>query len=202
MVELQKLRQADWATLNWKDELKRQSKLRKETSKLLRSSGEVELSEYNQTGYYHKVNSMEEFRNMRNYWDAERRVPQDWITKGNWPGILTAMFDPNNTFSIARKPIGIVRFYFKDGFFLYNPEKAKHRRLLEEWHEDGNNPWKSAKNERGRTLESRLISLRLPSSKNFCIAHNFGAAIGESDYISVVILLENSISNVEFIELC
>jgi len=201
MVELQKSRQSDGATLNWEDELERKSNLRKETSKLLRGSGEVELSKYNQSGYYHKVNGIEEFRSMRECWDMEREVSQDWITKGNFPGIWTAMFNPNNTFSIATMPIGIVRFYFKEGFFLYDSEKAEHRKLLEGWHEAGENPWKSAKNERGRSLESRLINWELPSSKNFYVAHNFGAVVGYANYISVVILLENSISNVEFIEL-
>lgn len=201
MVESQKLLQIDWNALKNGNYLEWRSLLREETSKLLRGSGEFELSMHNQSGYYHKVNGIEEFRSMRDRWDKERKVPQDWITKGNFPGIWTAMFNPNNTFSYATMPIGIVRFYFKEGFFLYDSEKVEHTKLLEEWHEEGENPWKSAQNERGRSLENRLIDSGLPSSKNFYVANNFGAVVGYSDYISVVILLENSISNVEFISL-
>ena len=107
MVELQKSHPSDRATSDWNDELKRQDNLRKETSESLRGSDRFELSKYNQTGYYHKVISMEEFKAMKRYWDMEKRVPQEWIIKGNWPGIWTALFKPSNTYSAAHLPIGI-----------------------------------------------------------------------------------------------
>lgn len=172
------------------------------TKELLTSSDRFELSKYNEEGYFHHVSSSEQFRQMRVYWDGEKRVPEEWIAKGSFPGIWTAMFDSHNTYSWAPTPICVLRFFFREGFLIYDVMNPKHRNILSSWKSnDRKNPWGDLKNDSGKSLEQRMRSNGLPSHKCFFEDNNFGAVIGYSDYVSPVIVLEESIENVRFLEI-
>ncbi|GAF82836.1 unnamed protein product [marine sediment metagenome] len=192
--------------INW-DKLKGDYHLwRKElyrlTKELLTSSGRFELSKYNEEGYFHHVSDSEYFKQMRMDWDREKRVPEKWISKGYLPGIWTAMFNPHNTYSIARLPIHIIRFYFKEGFFIYNIENRNHKKIFASWNESSRkNPWKILKNDRRESLEERMKAYKCPTHKSFYEDNKFGAIVGYSDYISPVIVLEEAIERIEFLEL-
>ncbi len=191
----------DWLGLK-QDYTRWRSKLWKETYKLLTTSNRIELSQYNQVGYFHRVHEREHFEKMQEEWKQFGRVPQEWITKGNYPGIWTALFAPCNTFSFAHLPIFIVRFYFRRGYFLFDPNNPFHRDILNSWNERGKeNTWRELKNSRGEFLEEKMKHFGFPSHKRFFEENNFGAILALSDYISCVIFLESSIERVEFSEI-
>lgn len=191
----------DWPGLK-KDYTKWRSKLWEETHKLLTGSGKLELAQYNQVGYFHKVHEQEHFGQMQREWEQFGTVPQEWIAKGKYLGIWTALFDPCNTFSFARLPIFIARFYFKKGYFLFNLNNPSHRETLSSWNDKGKkNPWRELKNSGGEVLEKRLKFFKFPSHKRFFEENNFGAMLVRSDYIACVIFLEDSIERVEFLEI-
>jgi len=191
--------------INWlelkKDYSGWRSRLWEETQRVLTCSDKVELSQYNQVGYFHKVHRQSEFERMQQEWEQLRRVPHEWISKGIFPGIWTAMFNPSNTFSIAVLPIRIVRFYFKREYFIFDVQNPSHERLLNRWLKKNKtieNPWKDLRNHRGESLEERMKFHGYPFHKKFFEDNNFGAIIGYSDYISAVIVLEDAIQEVEF----
>lgn len=192
--------------INWtelkKDYNKWRSELYRLTKELLTCSNKVELSQYNEHGYYHKVRKKEFFEQMKQDWKNFKKVSQEWLAKGNFPGIWTAMFDPHNTYSIHSGSLCIVKFYFKNGYYIYDRMNSIHTNLLEIWEGVSEpNPWETIKNENGLSLKQRIekgFFLSFPSHKKFFEDHKFGAVIGYSDYISPVIILEDSIKNVEF----
>lgn len=193
--------------INWKD-LKRdypewRGRLWSETQRLLTGSDKIGLSQYNQIGYFHRVRDPKYFEQMKQEWEQLGKLPERWIGKGNFPGIWTALFDPCNTFSVVDSlPVLVIRFYFKEGYFLFDRERSSHKRLLGKWLEKGeivDNPWEGLRNHHGESLAEKMKLYGYPSSKNFFKEHNFGAIIGYSDYLSVVIVLEESIQKLEFL---
>lgn len=160
----------------------------------------VYLSDLNQEGYFHHVPDSRLYLQMKREWEELRRVPPHWISKGSWPGIWLAMFDPNNTFSRSYPPHMFLGFYFKEGYRIYDAENSDHVRLWEEYGgKESSNPWDYQKNEAGKSLRSRLEFLQMPGNKNFFLQEKFGAIIGYSDYVAPVILLEDSVQSVEFL---
>ena len=193
-------RNIDWPKMK-EQYLGWRSNLNRLTKELMTVSNKVELSMYNEERYFHHVHDTKHFQEMRDFWEREKRVPEEWIYKGIWPGIWTAMFHPCNTYSFAPEPIHIIRIYFKNGFFIYDRENVGHRKLWESWSGwSMNNPWRNLKNDEGMSLERRMRNHRFPSYKGFYQANGFGALIGYSDYISPVIVLEGSIERVEFLD--
>ena len=176
----------DWTGLKRTNPLQWRRELGDRTLEALAGSNEVRLSQFNQQGYFHKVANPEHFQRMKDNWGRLRKVPQEWISKGQWPGIWTALFEPHNTYSFRIGPLYVIRFYFKDGYQIYNGMNEQHKHLWETWDgEDQPNPWEHLKNERGETLKQRMESgfyLPFPSHKKFFENHKFGAAIGYSDY--------------------
>ncbi len=193
------IQEIDWVRIK-PDYLVWRSLLYYHTKNLLICSEKVELSEFNDFGYFHHVPETS-FRQMSGQWEDSGKVPEEWITKGDYPGIWTAMFDSHNTYSWAKQPVYIVRFYFKDGFFIYDKKNPVHNDLFQTW-DSGNraNKWNFLENTKGQTMGKRMEFNGYPSHKEFFKENKFGAVVGYSDYISPVIVLEDSIENVEFIE--
>lgn len=177
------------------------SELNRLTKELLTNSDRVELSEYNEDGYFHHLPNSEYFEQMKMLWEKERAVPEEWISKGNFFGIWTAMFNQHNTYSIAHLPIHIIRFYFRDGFFVYDKDNTTHKKLSNSWNsKNRKNLWRALRNEQGKPLEERMKFHGYPSHKDFYEDNRFGAVVGYSDYISPVIVLGHTIKELEFIE--
>lgn len=170
------------------------------TLEALTSSDDVHLVQFNQLGYFHIVRNQEYFKQMKLEWEQHGRVPREWIAKGGYPGIWTAMFDPHNTYSRHSGLLSVVRFYFNDGYIVYNEKNPNHTALWENWEATDENPWESIVNERSLSLKERMEQFSLPSHKKFYEQHRFGAVIGYSDYTSPVIVLEDSVAKVEFLE--
>ena len=187
------------------DIYRRKSELNKETLKILTSSDWVELSLYNEDGYFHRVDSIYHFHLMKQEWERKHEIPPYWISKGYFPGIWMSIFDPYNTFTIAFPPIGILRFYFKESYYIFDPQNKKHVRMWSKWQRTKNmhrpNPWKDLKNERGLSLEERMKDYQLPHHSGFYQDHSIGAFIGYHDFISPVLINENSIKDVNFLVL-
>lgn len=199
-----KINTINWPELKKKDYLKWRSNLWEETQKILTNSDRIELLQYNGFGFFHKVSNQDDFKRMQQEWQELKRVPQEWIGRGAYPGIWTAIFSPHNTFSIAAPPILIVRFFFKRGYFIFDAKNPYHKELLEMWlkkNETIENSWKNLRNFRGESLEKRMEFHGYPSFKKFFEDNHFGALIGYSDYLAVVIILEDSIQEVEFLTL-
>lgn len=191
----------NWSELKENDYLIWRSNLWIETQKILTSSNRVELSQYNELGYFHKIHNQNEFKGRQREWQELKRVPQEWIGRGNYPGIWTAMFSPHNTFSRATPPILITRFYFKKGYFVFDVKNPFHKQILKAWlrkKEMIDNPWKNIRNFRGESLEEIMKLYNYPYFKRFFEDNCFGALVGYSDYVAVVIVLEGSIQEVEF----
>ena len=198
----------DLQHINWR-ELKRNSyfiwrdELTNRTLELLTNSSKVDLSVYNHYGYFHRVRNIEHFEQMKQDWQNLCRVPQEWIVKGDYPGIWTAMFNPHNTYSVSVGPPRIARFYFQDGYFIYDSANPDHKNLWENWQNISQpNVWENIKCENKKSLKQKIEeTLLLPSHKKFFEEYRFGGVIGYSDYIAPVIFLEDSIERVDFLEL-
>lgn len=191
----------NWIELKRENYLKWRSILWRETAKLLTGPKKVDLSRYNELGYFHKLSSREEFEMMRREWERSKSIPEEWIGKGIFPGIWTAMFSPFNTFSISTLPVPIMRFHFKKGYFILDRLNESHQALFLEWlkkNKETENPWKNLINSKKESLEERLRINEYPYHKKFFEDNNFGAIVGYSDYIAVVIVLEESIKEAEF----
>lgn len=191
----------DWREIKSENLQEWRDRLNEETSTLLSGSEPIELSQYNDRGFYHKVDGKEIFKNMRQEWEDNNQVPEQWISRGQFPGIWTAMFDPRNTFSLKTGNLYVLRFYFKEGYDIYDPNNPESKEQWREWDKGDQNPWSHLENKEGRSLEERLTSgfyLPFPNHKQFYEENNYAAALGYSDYISPVILLEDAVKQVEF----
>lgn len=144
----------DWPKLK-RDYLRWRSELYRLTEEFLTRSSRVELSEYNEVGYFHHVQKRH-FDQMREHWEKEKKVSEAWIAKGRFPGIWMAMFSPHNTYSIDSLPVCVIRFYFKDGFYLYDQKNPAHQNLWSRWKRGKKNPWRFLKNDFGESLEKKL----------------------------------------------
>ncbi len=193
----------NWPELKGKDYLKWRSDLWKMTQKILMSSNNVELSQNNEVGYFHKVPGAEDFKRMQLEWENTKRVPQEWISRGHFPGIWLAMFSPHNTYSIKShgSSIQIIRFYFKRGYLIFDRENPSHNEILKNWLEKNvviDNPWDILVNSYVESLRERMGLHGYPFFKKFFEDNHFGAFVGYSDYLATVIALEDSIDKVEF----
>lgn len=192
--------------INWRKLRKRspygwQTELNRATKELFTASDFVELSQYNELGYFHRVDGEEHLKQLKQDWEQLGRVPQEWISKGSFPGIWTAMFDPHNTYSHWHGPIFFVRFYFKPEYFIYDNLNTKHTRMFKEWNgKNKKNPWKKLKNNIGMPLDENMKFREWPSHKGFFEDNKFGALLAYSDYFSPVIMLEDSVEGIEFLE--
>lgn len=194
-INWNKLKKSDYSF--WRENL------REKTLELL-TSPDANLSSWNEYGFFHRVRNPAFFRQMEAEWKANGKAPQEWISKGDWPGIWTALFDPHNTYSLLKGPLYVTRLYLKNGYCIYNPENAEHMEMWKAWpYKESANKWEKAVNKRGRSLSQRLkeVSLGSPYHKSFFEESGFGALIGFSDYISAVILLEDSIEKADFLYL-
>ncbi len=195
-MEIEKI---DWQELKTKKPLAWHNVLTRATMNLITSPG-FELSKGNEHGYFHHVREEKHFKQMQAEWEKKERVPEEWISKGQYPGIWAAMFNPCNTYSSWPPPHHIIRFYIKDNFFIYDWKNRKHEKAFKSWKAGGRkNPWTALKNEQGKSLEKRMKNMRCPAHKCFYEDKKFGAVIGYLDYLSPVIVLEDAVERVEFL---
>ena len=200
------MEQINWMELKRTNYLEWGEELRRRTLELLTVHDDTYLAQFNQCGYFHRVRDRGHFEQMRKDWERFGRVPEEWIYKGKWPGIWAAMFDPHNTYSHSGDLfLYVARFSFKDGFRIYKVANPKHRNQWETWDaKDRPNPWEHTLNERRQSLKQRMendLCSPLPSHKKFFEDHKFGVVMGYSDYVSPIITLEDSVENVEFLDL-
>lgn len=192
----------NWLELKEKDYLRWKDTLIEKTLALLKSSGMLELTQLNEIGCFHRVRDGQLYEKMKQESETSEAISETWISKGDYPGIWTALFDPYNTFSFSIGTPHIIRFYFKDGFYLYDKYSGEHQRMWEGWRSKGDsNPWSELLNDSGVSLEERMRTQGLPHQRQFYTENRFGAVIGYSDYISVIIILPESVKRVEFFDL-
>ena len=80
-----------WNRLKASSYYKWRKELDSQTMAVLTSSDLVELSEHNTDGYFHRVRLTDEFGRMSMQWEQEKRIPIEWISKGDSFGIWLAM---------------------------------------------------------------------------------------------------------------
>ncbi|HLC90191.1 MAG TPA: hypothetical protein VJI15_00320 [Candidatus Nanoarchaeia archaeon] len=102
-------------------------------------------------------------------------------------------------------PVFFLRFYFKQNYFIFDHQNPHHQQMWNEWPgKETPNPWTEMKNTKGINLEQRMkeggFYHPFPHHKRFYEEHSFGAALGYSDYISPVVILEDSVADVQFIK--
>jgi len=191
----------DWTALKVESYSRWRSTLWQKTMALLKSTAfsKSELASLNEVGVFHHVRDKELFNKMRNEYMEKDKVPSSWISKGNFPGIWTALFNPHNTYSIAFAEPALMRLYFKEGLYLYDSNDQEHVQLWQEWSgRDAENPWTGKRNSHGSSLAERMQFFDLPHHRDFYKENQLAAVIGYSDYISLVIVDEEAIGKVEF----
>jgi enolase len=197
--------QVNWLALKEKNSLAWRVKLYQKTLEYLKAAND--LSDFNDAGCFHWVEEQAYFEDMRKDIEKTGAVPGKWISKGHSPGIWTALFSPHNTFNQkkANTPFLVCRFYFKEGYSIYDLENKVHEEHWQSWKgKESQNEWADAMNAQGDSLSlriKRIFTEELPHHKKFFEEKKFGAAIGYSDYASLVILLEDCIKSVEFLDL-
>ena len=184
--------------------------LEEATLKALREQG-VELSRYNDLGFYQRVDSQEVFEEMKKEWKEKDEVLEKWISEGGLPGIWTDMLHPLNTFSTPQKNNYVLRFYLKEGYGIYNPLNQEHEQEWIEWQEQNEEEMKnvltSGINYSGigsirsfEDLPRQDFPGYLPSQMSFYRENKYAGSIGLSDRVKAVILLGEAVEDVEFIE--
>lgn len=182
------------------------AELNKKTRTCLTAVHPLEFSSLNDTGCYHRVCEDKHFMRMKREYERLGHVPDSWIARGNWPGIWAALFEPGNTFSTGTLK-NIARLRFEDGFFLYDSANPEDTKLWADWQgKETPNPRANLPDQTGMPLATKLLLyqqmddslVHLPHHAGFYREHKFGAAIGYSDYVSVVVLDPKCIKEVEF----
>jgi hypothetical protein len=176
------------------------------TQSILTSSNRVQLSDYNNEGYFHLVQNKNNYEQMKNDWQEHERVPQQWMNKGRYGGLWVAMFDEVNTYSHIINSGKTIRFYFKDGYSIFDKMNKKHLNLentgrlstLKKLFQG--NRWDQLKDGRGIKFSEKIKNLGCPGNKGFYKKNKFGAVIGYRNYVSPVIVLEDSVKSVEFLD--
>ena len=203
----------NWEFLKSKDYMHWRETLYKETMVLLNAMAahKRELSEINDVGSYHKVFEPKEgeadiYQQMKDSYKAEGKVPEDWISKGNYPGIWTCLFNPNNAFSFTIKPVmHMMTFEFNDGYHVFDGMLQEHQEMWSQYEKNKaskvENSWSNMSNSGNSSLEKRLGQHHLPSHKGFYEENKFGAVAGYSDYMSLVIMLPEAVKNVTFFDI-
>lgn len=164
---------------------------------------QASMVQLNTIGAYHKIRDGYQDTMKKEYKEIEG-VPHKWVTKGNFPGIWCALFDQRNTYSFAWNP-AIIKFTFKAEYQIYDPMNESHKTMWETWKSvNGNlekpNRWAEDKNDDHVPMSARMkMFCRAPDHEAFYQEHRFGAIIGYSDYIALVVVQEKAIDKVEFL---
>ncbi|MFH0929064.1 MAG: hypothetical protein V1818_01760 [Candidatus Aenigmatarchaeota archaeon] len=195
--------------IDWKDQKRHiatwQKMLCMATEKLLTSSSNFELSSQNEAGYFYRVRNSDGYEQMKTVWKNQGKVPEEWMTRDNYPGMQTAMFDPVNTFASSIMPVMVLRLYFKDGYMIFDRLNKDHKKLSESWKGDGKpNSWDVLK-DREYSMKSKIESNFYPSHKKFFEENSFGGIVGypvvgyHDAFVSPVAVLEDSIERIDFL---
>lgn len=169
----------------------------------LLSSEQGSLLHLNQFGVFHKFkeqagNPFEEF-------ESTQRIPPTWITRGTFPGIWCTLYSPGYTFTVAQAPIVIAQFYFAPGFKLYDPCSESSKQMWTEWERANKrkfNKWENSYSSEGINMKDRVEEfLDAPGHFEFYRENGFGAIIGRSDYMAVVIIDEAAIQTLSIASL-
>lgn len=170
------------------------------TLEVLTRSSMLDLSTLNDIGCFHKEKEENILTTMKEDYEQYGTIPTEWFYQRYWPGIWAALFDPVNCSSQAYEGTKVIRMYFNKGFYIYDKLSTEHKNKWEKWGAKGSkNQWSSLINPQGISLERRLKNHDLPHHKKFFEEYKFGAAIGYSDYISVVVLLPKAVQRIQFL---
>jgi hypothetical protein len=195
----------DWKTLKgdyrvWRHTLYDKTKCELETMAIEK----VSMASLNALGVYHKI--AEGSQIMKTEYERSCKVPHKWIYKGNFPGIWCALFAPCNTYSFAAgiSP-DIIKLMFKADYYIFNPELREHQEMWLAWSSLGANinqanAWKSDLNFRSSSMADRISKIcASPNHVAFFEEHAFGAIVGYSDYMALVVVQEEAIESVDFL---
>lgn len=190
----------NWHDLKSRDFERWKYELYGETEKLLKSSDRVELASYNDIGYYHNFKGPDFYAKAKETWGRKPGAISKRICSGWYPGIWTVMFDQVNSHSPPERPHA-VRITFREGFSVYDRQNQVHKEMAGYWNPDQReNPWEDVSDVWGWNFARKMELHQYPSHKSFYEENKIGAVIGYSDFISPVIILEEAVDKVEFLE--
>jgi hypothetical protein len=194
--------QPDWLHLktdyaNWRTTLFQTSKSTLKTM----AADNISMATLNTLGVFHKLGPDSD--DVKREYRQRKLVPHHWITKGNYPGIWCALFHEANTFSIDDNP-EIIKITFKAEYKIFDPKNKDHQKLWHAWYSFSNliqsNPWLFDWNSNYSPMASRMHTLCEGVFHHaFFKEHNFGAFIGYSDYMALVVVQEEAIDTVTFL---
>jgi hypothetical protein len=172
------------------------------------------LSTLHAHGVYHKIERKYALPLMKAYLET-KQVPKDWMSAGFHPGVWCALFNPHNTYSMA-SDLFVLKITFKADYRVFDPENAEHRKIWSVWitskeNQEKTNRWTEEKNSSGSSLSTRLkdgmvfpfctpplvLSPAVPYHAKFYEEHRFGAFVGRSDYMGLVVVLTECIEKLE-----
>lgn len=194
----------DWSKIK-KNNLEWRKMLWNETTNTLQlmAKNKVDMTELNSIGVFHKIRIAE--NEMKKEYLSKKNVPHNWIIKGNFPGIWCALFDAKNTYSYDYDP-PIIKLNFKPNFQIFDLRFEEHILMWNKWKENPDNLskpnlWHNDVNYNNISFKDRIpmLDVKHPYHLEFFKEYNFGAVIGYNDYISLVIIQEDVIENVEFL---
>jgi len=195
----------DWPNLKNNYSLWRSTLYNETVSTLKKMAAEkTDIVALNALGVFHKISISGE--EMRNEYLANPTIPHRWIMKGNFPGIWCALYHPDNTFSrVQTSELIRIQITFKADFQIFDPGSEEHMKMWKVWksissNSNKPNPWAEDINYCSQSMEKRMgLNCDGIDHLAFFKENHFGAFIGYSDYIALVIVDEAAIGKVEFI---
>lgn len=96
-------------------------------------------------------------------------------------------------------------YIFKAEYKVFDPENPEHEKMWDIWksvhtNKDKPNAWATAMNSRGRSMAIRMTSgfyHPMPEHVEFYRENKFGAVVGYSDYMALVVVLPECIESLE-----
>ena len=168
------------------------------------AKNQIDLEQLNQLGIYHRFNEVA--AGSFDVFQAEKRAPTDWVSRGRYAGIWCSFFDPRNTGPLSKDSI-IGQFTFCSGFKAFDPDTYEHQQSYNNWlknpeNRNRRNIWTEQKNSEGVDMSERVeAQLFAPGHARFYKDNNFGAIVGRHYHAGLVVVDADLIANVQRLQI-
>jgi len=185
-----------WTTIKndygvWREQLHRH------TATVLQSvCQQGDLATLNGIGVHHMMSYewSDEWNRRKIYYEKHNKADAAWLALGSCPGLWCALFDPCNCFSFSNpeRPMRFMSFQFRKGFRLFDPKHKDHQQQWLDYDvQSSNNSW-------SESMVAKMKRWELPWHSAFWSSHSYGAAVGYSDYLALVLIDVNCIDSIVF----
>jgi len=174
------------------------------------ADSQAPISDLHKHGVYHKI-PREHGEPLMARYSVSKEIPSDWVSKGFFPGVWCALFGPHNTYSMA-SDLYVLRITFKAEYKVFDPANSEHVKLWGAWKSvhsnmEKTNDWATGMNSTRESMRDRMASgasllhitlwPSMPEHVEFYRENKFGAVVGYSDYMGLVVVLPECIESLE-----